>query len=439
MMEGSIGVDSEPGKGSRFFFEVVFKYLRKEGEKTAVCDKLVPIDLNGVKTLVVDDHSTSRLIIKEMLTDWGAAVHEVGNGKQALEELKNARRQGQPFQLLLLDRMMPEMDGFETARHLQNDPGLTGACVLMLSSDFGPGDIAQSRKLGIHRYLVKPVKWDDLKQVIYDAFRDAVPAINNNTGNKAEEVHEPRKLPASGLLLVEDSVPNQSVVEAFLATSPVEIDIADNGKIALEKFKKNEYGLVLMDIQMPVMDGLTATRKIRKWEKENTRPPTPILAMTAHALVGDTQKSLEAGCDGHLAKPIKRKDFLETVGKYLEVVTERPRPRPGKRPASHTGGIIVHVDPILKPYLPAFLKSLNQNIATIKDILKQGDFDKIEAIAHKMKGEGGTYGFDGVGKLGAQIQIAAENKLEGEIKKLANRMADYLKLVEVRDDRRGTR
>jgi signal transduction histidine kinase/DNA-binding NarL/FixJ family response regulator/PAS domain-containing protein len=268
-----------------------------------------------------------------------------------------------------------------------------------------------------------------------------VPAADNRAVN--------RLIPPSRLLLVEDSFYNRNVVEAFLMDFPVHIYIADNGLDAVEKFKRNRYDLVLMDIQMPVMDGLTAAREIRRWEKQNRRSPTPIIAMTAHAMAGDTAKSMESGCNEHLPKPMKKNDFLKIVGKYLKNVNLNGTIEAGKNAESKTGEtgakpaspaappekrskITVRVDPVLLPYVPDFLKFLKQNIIIIKNYLKMENFANIHALAHKMKGDGGTYGLDEVGKLGAAIQEAAETKNTKEIKRLMKKLSVYLDCVEVK-------
>ncbi len=238
------------------------------------------------------------------------------------------------------------------------------------------------------------------------------------------------------LLLVEDSKYNRLVVKTYLKNLPVVIDVADNGLAAVEKFINGKYDLILMDIQMPVMDGLTATCKIREWEKKENLMSIPIIAMSAYALEEDINKSIAAGCNEHLSKPVSKKDFLAVIAKYLKNIDTGKRvekERDMDPEHKEKEGIVIHTDPALLSFVPDFLKDLNQNIILIKESLssdsqaeKERDFEKIRGIAHKMKGEGRTYGFDRVSELGAWIQLAAQNKNADEIRNLTEDLSRYL-------------
>lgn len=464
MMNGEIKVLSVLNEGSQFTFNAIFELLPQSESIPAPPG----IDLSGVKTMVVDDHENNRIILREMLNDWGADVHEAPSGIAALKELRRARDLCEPYRLVLLDRLMPRMDGFDVAGRIKKDPTLTDACVLMLTSDFGPGDISKSKELGIRQYLVKPVKRMELMHILKTVFFCS--EIEEHTNGEIH--HEPLpRFHSSRLLLVEDSPYNQTVVEAFLMKFPVEIDIAENGQQALEEFKKHNYGLVLMDIQMPVMDGLEATREIRKWEKENQLIPTPVIAMTAHALAGDEEKSLEAGCNAHLAKPMKKDTFLHMVGQYLPTVdswdsdelvqnihgdntqtsltttkgtmentfqfTTPPKniPQQSHNPdyidTKRLKKIFVKVDPVLKPYAPSYLDELKSQVAIIAQLVNEEKYDEIRGLGHRMKGDGGTYGFEDVEALGRNLQKAAELENKAQIRKLTSQLKEYLDRVEM--------
>ena len=206
------------------------------------------------------------------------------------------------------------MDGFEVAERIQQELGLVGMAIMMLTSDNRREDIPRCRQLGISQYLVKPVKRSNLYHAIIDA-------LNHHD----EPVVEPRPdLPKAPdeyrswrILLVEDSKDNRYLIQSYLKNSSFEIDIAENGEIAVGKFTSTEYDLVLMDMQMPVMDGYMATKEIRKWERGQMRQPIPIVALTAHALKEDAGKSFEAGCNDHITKPVKKSLLLETINEYL--------------------------------------------------------------------------------------------------------------------------
>jgi CheY-like chemotaxis protein len=216
---------------------------------------------------------------------------------------------------------MPGMDGFELAQHIKETMGnIKNTAVMMLTSDNRSGDLALCRELDIAFYLVKPVKRQELL--------DAIATImGRRIAPPASKIPDVRRVDFSAirsfnLLLVEDSADNRLIIQSYFKRTTDYIDIAENGAIAVEKFKAGKYDLVLMDVQMPIMDGYTATREMRKWEREQGRTETPIIALTAHAMKEDMQKSLDAGCTDHLTKPIKRVTLMEAVQKYTKPQTK---------------------------------------------------------------------------------------------------------------------
>jgi len=310
LMRGRIWAESEIGNGSTFFFTVQLKVpARPRGRKTSS-----EVTLQGLKTLVVDDNADNRLILKELLTEWGASVTAVDTGYQALAEIAHHGKSGEPYQLLLLDSRMPGMDGFQVVEHIQNDAAKLGVgmAIMMLTSDNRKEDIPRCEMLGISNYLVKPVKRRDL-------FRAISNAVDTLRGSQPEAtVPSVRDFThARRILLAEDSKDNRFLVQSYLKSTAYQLDIAENGEIAVEKFMANGYDLVFMDMQMPVMDGYTATRAIRDWEIDQQLDPIPIVALTAHALTEDTQKSLDAGCTAHITKPIKKQKLIDTIIEHV--------------------------------------------------------------------------------------------------------------------------
>jgi PAS domain S-box-containing protein len=306
LMGGRIMVESQPGQGSTFSFTLSLA-VQSEPEET---QPLPALDLRGVKILIVDDNDTNRLILRETLTGWNAVVKEAPDGVQALARLKKARDKGEPYHLVLLDYRMPGMNGSEVAQAIHQDPSLVDTTLMMLTSDNLSSELAEAGEFGPVSYLVKPIKRAELQQAIQMALNKTISPIQVTAPARPRVEEIPCSL---RLLLVDDSPDNRLLVQAYLKTSPYQLDMAENGQVAVDKFKSGRYDLVLMDMQMPVMDGYTATRTIREWEKQQGLQPTPIVALTAFALKEEKEKSLEAGCDAHLTKPIKKTILLETI------------------------------------------------------------------------------------------------------------------------------
>jgi PAS domain S-box-containing protein len=308
-MGGRIWVDSDLGQGSAFHFTARFDVQGEPEEPVPP----PPVDVAGLKTLVVDDCATNRLLLREMLSAWGAVVTEAVDGETALAELQRALAAARPYNLALLDCRMPGMDGFDVAQQIGQDPSLSRVTVtMMLTSDNRAGDISRARELGISGYLVKPIKRDDLREAIAASMAKARALPTEPIG---EAPSEPEIRPLH-ILLVDDAEDNRLLVSSFLKKTPHTVDSAENGEVAVTKFMAETYDLVLMDMQMPVKDGYTATREIREWEKQKGAAETPIVALTAYALKEDTQKSFDAGCNAHLTKPIKKAKLLEFIAEF---------------------------------------------------------------------------------------------------------------------------
>ena len=255
--------------------------------------------MRRLKTLIVDDNNTNRMILREMFAAWGASTDEAEDGYHALAELDRAGSEGEPYELVLLDQRMPGMDGYQVAEHIQNDLRIADMTIIMLTSEGAEGDNGRSREVGIARHLIKPVKRSQLLAEI----TQAVGGVGASTELPKLVQIAPEDQRALRILLVEDFPDNRMLVHSYLKNTSYRIDDAENGEIGVGKLKSGQYDLVLMDMAMPVMDGYTATREIRKWEEENGVRPTPIIALTASALKEDEQKTLDARCTAYLTKP----------------------------------------------------------------------------------------------------------------------------------------
>ncbi|MBI2801060.1 MAG: PAS domain S-box protein [Gammaproteobacteria bacterium] len=233
-------------------------------------------------------------------------------------------------------------------------------------------------------------------------------------------------LSALKVLLVEDSPDNRTITTAYLRETPYQVDIAENGAIACDMFRAGHYDLILMDRQMPVMDGLTATRTIRQWERANQRRATPIIALTASGMKGDQEQCLAAGCTAYLTKPIKEEELLRAIKQHSTFV-----PPPSKDAIGRNGTILIRADPKFADLIPAFLHNRRQDVVTMRDALERGDFATVESLGHGMKGAGTSYGFQGITDIGAALEQVAEDADNAAARKYVDDLSSYLDRVEV--------
>lgn len=314
LMGGRIWAESEPGQGSNFHFTVQFAAL-PPSPKTPTAK---PEKLKGIKTLLMEARPSVRGMIKDQLVEWGMQARTVDNTNCGFEELEKARNSGVPFQLLLIHSRLPGTGGFNFVKTLRETYDLCVPTVMMMPMDTRKGDLDHCREWGMVDYMTKFIRPRDLLNKIHLALGYEIPTENQEIVPATEK--EPGEKEPLRILLVEDSEDNRLLVQLFLKKTPHCLETAMNGEVALRMFFRENYDLVFMDMQMPVMDGYTATRKIREWEQKHHRKEAPIIALTSHALKGDMKKCLEAGCSGYVSKPIKKEKLLETIQIY-----SRPR------------------------------------------------------------------------------------------------------------------
>ncbi len=360
MMDGNIWAESIPCAGSTFNFVV---NLPRGGEVAQPNTGVMPEDLRGVSVLIVDDNRTNRLVLEGILKRWGMIVTAVDGGRAALRELDKAQHENRPYPLLLLDGQMPEMDGFSLADAIKNAPSLAGAMIMMLTSSDQAGDADRCRKLNISSYLVKPIRQPELleelcrivksssfarasaladlqttlKEVVSEP--PAAPAGEAKTAGQAKAA-APAAKPANSsasvagsaeaamgphILLAEDNIINQTVALRFLKKHGYRVTVAKDGREAVEAYDRGGFDMILMDLQMPEMDGFQATAAIREKEKLSGTH-IPISAMTAHALKGDMERCLEGGMDAYVSKPIRPEEFLAVLMRYTGPLAERLTP-----------------------------------------------------------------------------------------------------------------
>jgi PAS domain S-box-containing protein len=307
MMQGRMWVDSAPGTGSIFHFTAQFAAAESGGGDADTS----PERLKGMAALIVDDDPANRKILEGLLRKWGMQPTLAVNGPQALWEIEAARQRGQPFPLFLIDGRMPEMDGFELVEKIRNNPDFTGYAVMMLTSGERGDDLNRCEQLGIAAYLIKPIRGWELLKAILRAL-----AVGTKPPPRLPQRREPQPERSSlRILLVEDNAVNRQLALRLLEKSGHEVHVAENGLRAVDMFQTHQFDLILMDVQMPEMDGFEATAAIRAIERI-THTHIPIIAMTAHAMKGDRGRCLEAGMDGYIAKPINREELRAVLSEY---------------------------------------------------------------------------------------------------------------------------
>ena len=323
-MKGKIWVESEPGKGSAFHFTSTLG-VAPESAQTRPVDQVA---LDGVRVIVVDDNLTNRRILADMLWAWGMQPTPAASAPEALAQMRRGADRGQPFSLVLTDVHMPEMDGFDLVERIKNTPNLTNAFILMLTSGEHHGDLARCRELGVSAFLTKPVRRAELRAAIVTAISDQSREREHVTPRvmAGRNATRPNSLCAAHILLAEDNVVNQRVARAILEKAGHSVVIVDTGEKAVRLWEQQPFDMILMDVQMPDMDGFEATAAIRGKEKQ-TGTHMPIIAMTAHAMSGDRERCLDAGMDNYISKPIHASTLLDLVSQY------------GKTP-SHAGDVV---------------------------------------------------------------------------------------------------
>jgi PAS domain S-box-containing protein len=409
LMEGRIWAESEAGKGSTFRFTARFGLGDAPEVRARPAD---PEVLRGLSVLVVDDNATNRRILVDMVTNWRMRPRAADCGREALRLLSEAAADGQPYPLVLLDGHMPEMDGFTLAAEIRRIDELEGTTILMLTSAGQPDDVARCRELGIGAYLMKPIKQSDLLNTILLALGHLSKAVRVGADADGEETSPQPRL---RILLAEDHPINQTLATRLLEKQGHTVTVAASGREALALLEQRSFDLVLMDVQMPEMDGLEATACIRRQESGTDRH-VPILAMTAHAMKGDRERCLAAGMDGYVSKPIQSRELYEAIAglpTLAPIVTQAPTASCGTEPLAEPAESLDLASALervggdaalLRDLAGMFLISYPEQLGELREAIVRHDAAAVRRVAHTLKGT--------IGLFGAKAALEAAHRLE---------------------------
>jgi two-component system, sensor histidine kinase and response regulator len=442
MMNGKMGVESQVGKGSDFWFTARFK----KSSESATPTNVKPVNLTEMHVLGVDDNTTNRVILDKMLENFGCRCTTVSRGYEAVEKLLAAVQSGDPYRMVLLDMQMPEMDGEQTLRAIKADPRIRDVEVIILTSMGQRGDAGRLESMGCAGYLVKPVKQSQLYEAIVTVL-GRKPQKSLQAALVTRHTLSEKKRQSVRILLAEDNPINTKLGVILLQKAGFSVDVVENGIQALEAVRKQHYNVVLMDVQMPEMDGLEATRLIRMQEKKGEH--IPIIALTAHAMQGDRELCLDAGMDDYLSKPLQPQDVIATLERWSsdEVVATIDQMQ-NEPPVAVEDDNLAPAPPIdqaaamprfggdndfFKELLGEFVGQLKERSGQMREALQANDTAEMARLAHNLKGAAANFSAGVLSSTAKELETQARDgnlsnapglilEIEAEIP----RVADFL-------------
>ncbi len=434
LMEGEIGLESEVGRGSRVWFRVPVEIASESDEEVASeCG-----GLKDVRVLVVDDNATNRSILMHHLRSWEAVASESEDGATALEMLRTAAAERKPFRLAILDMMMPGITGLDLARAIRSDEDLPQPHLVMLTSmGFSP-DPEEEYRLEIACRLTKPTRKAELRRALLGAL-DTSDRRREDRRKKSPQPEPKGEFTGRRILVAEDNEVNQQVTVAMLQALGCEVEAVENGQLALDRLANESFDLVLMDCQMPTMDGFAATREIRAREKAARESGSetrrlPIIALTAHAMRGDRQECLAAGMDDYLTKPFTKDELRELLRRWLPAsggTASRPEKSPADRSTAVKPERAFRFDPaalrrlaklgkgdeFVSRVVDRYLSSSTKLLAALRDAVGASDPEAVTAAAHPLKSSSAQIGAVRLSALCKELEaLARSGSLEGAAK-----------------------
>jgi len=393
LLGGKIGVESRLHEGSKFWFTACF---RKQAEKNHT-EELPVADIKGIRILVVDDHAVNRLLVTSLLANWGCRYSETEDGRSALSMLKQAVDKGDPYRIALLDMLMPEMDGRELSMLIKQDSKVSSTRLILLTSLGHRGDAAWIQKAGFSGYLTKPIRQSQLHDCLAMVAGLDTGAVSQTLITRHQVAEANRR--NVRILLVEDNYTNQEVALAILKKLGYKVDLVNNGAEAIAALEQKPYQLVLMDCQMPMMDGFDAARTIRSGATSVLNPAVPIIAMTANAMQGDKERCIQSGMDDYIAKPVQPKDLVEKLSLWLS--KEKTQPVQVAEIVQEKGmgyselevfgekelqSRLMNDMALVRRIVKAFFSDTPLHVSELKLAISQKDYDDARRLAHNIKG-----------------------------------------------------
>ena len=456
MMGGRVWVESEVGRGSVFHF-IVRLGVASPAERAAAEAPRQVVSFDGLRVLIVDDHSTNRTIFEEMASNWRMEPTTVEHGEDALVALRKADSEGNPFSLVLLDAHMPDISGFEVAKRIRKELEMKDLTLMMLTSDDCTDFVERNRDLNLAAHLVKPIKQSELLDSIVNVLQRPSQVQAKKSFEQSPDQTESENKPSRSfrVLLAEDNAVNQQLMVRILERESHEVSIANNGREAVELSDTAQFDVVLMDVQMPEMDGYEATQAIRERE-QNTTIRLPIIALTAHAMKGDREKCLDAGMDAYVSKPIQVDQLMATMHDVVATTDSSPVELPVTETVAESRGMadenassgesipVLAIDDVLhrvgddvellSTLVDLFRADCPKHLTEIRVALSANDPPRLKKAAHSLKGCSANLGGTRLAKTALEVEtLASEECLQEADQRISQLVSDVKQLLSALD------